>query len=679
MLSGFAALSVVGVTVAVLSLDRVGATPTSMGVHPYLVEWCQAGKNANYLSQREAHAAALVSCTLLIFLGTRFAQRLSLLRMPEILSKLSSLLVVSFCLVSLLWWINQPISKIAWLATACAILGFALTSHLQKNKSLNNLSMLILIAIGLLAVVPGLMIPYDASWMPPTAFIEFQQGYSVVASQCDRISMGHHIFDAVKPNYGILLQVLCGLWEKSFGIFSFGENIQIIRWLQTLTVIFAFIIYSWYARKRPFPLALAFLLVLPWLHTNQLSLLFPNLSPWRSFGFPLAFLSVLMCIRLPARMRFFCLGIVAGICLSLNLETGVSILIGILSFIYFSSHDAGKVLPADFLKGTLLCLLGAAFFVSLFYVFTCIAFGYCPNLQSYLHHLQTLQYMTRTGYSGGFKLQFSPLPAFFFCHYCYVLFRASLSTRLLTQRECFRAFAATTALVWSVYYFNRPNEWYFQPQFFFYAVLLIDVARLAQSRAWTSKTFERRSIAIMCLIFVISPQMVLAFENALPSYRTMIRQWSRGKLSEKNAQMISGIYVHPKAAEELKEKAKILEEKYSLGKVIYLTGSTVLIPKLTGLYLKTDFDDPFQELTYIKYTDDFVQQIKNSSVDKILIDTDDSYLAGDKFRSACWKYFEEKLSPDFEFSENNHGWKVLARVSRRKAVTNDIGLDKARL
>jgi len=677
ILSGIAALTVLFVTLAVLSLQRLGDTPTSMGVHAYLVEWCQSGRNVNFLCQRDAYVSAIISCVLFIFVGTKFALKFERINTSGSLRIISSAVVIGFCLFNVFWWANQQVSKIGWLVTAIAVCVSCFCNKLIEKRRILSSALLILLAlIGLLSVLPGLITTYDASWMPPSLFIEFQQGYSVVATQCDRISMGQQIFVDVKPNYGILLQVLSGLWESYGGILSFGQNIQIIRWLQALSVLFLFVTYCWYARCKPVTMGLSFLMVLPWLHTNQISLIFPNLSPWRTFGFPLAFVGMILCGRLNEKLRFYCLGLLAGICISINLESGICILIGFLSHAFFSSHLPGTLFPAAFLRRASQCFFGTLIFLFALHLFVYAAFGYAPNLQAYLQHLQGLQYVAKTGYLGGFKLEYSPLPVLFFCHYCYVLFLASLSTSSLTERECFRAFAATMALVWSAYYFNRPGEWYFQLQFYFYGILLIDVVRLAQ--LWRLQWIERRCIALLCLICLIVPQIVLSFQSAQPSFENMLKQWILGKVGRKDAQLISGIFIEPKAALEIRDKAKFLRQESISKEIFYFTGCTVLMPKLTKLYLNARFDDPFMELPYTSDTDRFVNQLKCSPVEEVLIDADDSYLIGDKFRLACWKNIQQKLAPEFVFDGHRSYWKVYTRITKQNRATNKIGVLKAK-
>gem|GEM_PF-6182666 len=663
LICGCASLLVLAATVFVLSLDHLGSPPKEMGVHDYLVDWAQAGNNVNLLSQREAHATALLLTALFILLGTKFSNRIARIKVPQLWLTISSLLVSSFCLAGAVWWLGGPVSKFGWAVIALSVSACSLgRRHLRKTPVMDKIILVLIGMSGFLCVGPGLLVPYDASWMPPGLFIEFQQGYSVVSSQFDRVAMGQQIFREVKPNYGFLFPVVFGLWEKHNLMFSCGENIQIIRCLQALTVALFYGAYCWYGRKRPLPILLAVLLILPWFHTNQISMVFPNLSSWRNIGFPLSAVVLILSLRLGERARAFTLGFLSVVCLSINLETGIAISIGLVSFLYFADFQPGKALSLRFLHRLASFLSGIVLSSVLLYLCLTLFLGYYPDISAYFRHLQAVNKMVRTGYSGGFRIEYSPIAVWFLCHYVYILFRTSLSLRRLTQRECFRTFVVTTGLVWSAYYFNRPHEWYFQLQFFFYGFLLIDTVKVLQCWRWRSPAFENRVVAFLVITCLIAPQAMIAWQTGWPYYENILRQLLKGKTVQRNAVMISDIYVTSEAHHELTEKVQFLLAESKRKKVLYLTGSTVLIPKLSKLYLKTDFDDPFMELVSPERTIRFIDALKQSSIQVILIDSDKSYLSGDKYRQACWRYFEEHLAPEFRLSSTEKGWKILKRV-----------------
>ncbi len=670
IVSGIGSLIVCAITGAILATNRMGDNPVKMGIHAYLVDWAQSGNNLNCIFQTQAHAAALSVCVFLIFFSTGLAFVISRFRFPPFVGNIATFGVALFCVSGAVWWQSQPLSKLTWLVTASLFLLFATFARQIMRQSLLKKTVLVTLAlVGLASVLPGLLSHYDASWMPSDQFKEFQEGYSVVSAQGDRIALGHHLFEEVKPNYGILFPVLCGLWERQHGIFSFGDNVQIIRWLQTFFVGIAFILYAWYARNRVVPLAAGFLTVLPWLHTNQISLLYPNLSAWRSFGFPLAFLILMLTTRLPATARSITLGVAAGVCLTLNLETGVAISIGLLSFLYFANHQAGRPLPLIFLIRACQLFGGLILFALVFYVTLFFSLGYWPNLQAYLQHLQALKYIMSTGYSGGYPMTYFPLAVLFFCHYTYILFRLSCSLRKLTERECFKACAATTALVWSAYYFNRPHEWYFQPQFFFYGFVLIDTIRVLQSKAWKPRAFERRAIAILATVCLLIPQVVLAYEKAWPSYKKMLQQIYASKEKQDNKELISGILVPKLTAKELIAKAHFLALENKKKQLLYFTSSTAIISKLSKCYMRANFDNPYQELALVSQTDNLVQSIKDSRVNEILLDNEGDNVGGNSSRVKCWNYLAEKLQPDFLASNNQSGWRILSR----KLSSSDSG------
>lgn len=672
LLSACGSLLILATILAVLCLDRVGPNPSSFGIHTYLLEWVQAGHDLNLQGQREAHIVALLLCAGLLLTASALAKKRIGLSQNLTINYFLLALLGCFCMSSAWWWALQPITK-----AACVAFSLAFLLSLSKGKNflchpiVKNLCTILVALAGLFAVVPGLLVPYDASWMSQQAMVEFQEGYSVVSSQCDQIAMGRRIFEEVKPHYGILLPVLCGLYERATVFFSFGQNIQIVRFLTVINVIFIFAVYAWYSRQKALPLAVAFFMVLPWLHANQISILYPNLSSWRNLSFALAAVALALTVKLERHQRPFACGALSGLCLSLNQEIGVAISVGLAAFLYFCDHVPGVALPRCFLKSMAKFVCGISIFLVALYVFLTLTLGYFPNLQALAEHLNRTQLVSKSGYLGGFRIQFQPMVALVFCQYCYVLLRAAFSQQPLTFRQCFRAFAATTGLIWFAYYFNRPHEWYFQPQFFLYGFILMDMVRTAQISPWKLPYLESKIPAALLIACCVIPQVVLAYEEAWTQYRNMIKQVVKGKHVQKDAVLVSDIFIAAEAARELIEKADFLKKVGKTKKVVYLTGSTMLIPRLSGCDSKTNLADPFQELLTGKQTEDFVTSIKKSDTEEVLLDTDDCYLKGDRSRQLCWQNLEQKLKPEFVFENSQAGWKVLMRSNSSQLKSHE--------
>lgn len=658
-LSATATVIIFSIVLFVLSLDHTGPKPSTFGIHRYLLEWVQAGHDLNLQGQRDAHVFGLLACAVCILFSAAVANARLKLKLPSFAYRLPAFFIVCFSVASSTYWLAQPVSKPAWYALAAAFLLVVFkTKNLLHRVSVNKLLLAILILLGLLSVVPGLLAPYDASWMSANSMVEFQEGYSVVTAQGDQIAQGQRIFEQIKPHYGILLPVLCGLYERSFGLLSFGQNIQMVRFLQFVNVVAIFLVYYWYSRKKALPLAIAFLMVLPWLHANQISILFPNLSSWRNLSFAVAALGLMLLQRLPNTMRASMLGALSGLCLALNQEIGVAISLGILAYVYYSTKHPGSIFTRAFIFDAARLAMGIIIFIACLYAFLSLSLGYLPNLQAYFDYLKYAQSVARSGYSGGFRIEYTPLALLIFCHYCYVLISAAMSTKRLTTRVCFRTFAATTGLIWFAYYFNRPHEWYLQPQFFLYGFLVIDLVRAAQSRAQSS--IANKVVATVVIIMCIIPQEVLAVEKAWPQYRKMIRV-ARGKTTKTDAQLVDGLFIDANFARELSEKSAFVAKESQQRKLVYLTGSTMLIPRLSGYYPAVDVADPFQQLLTEKLTNDFVTSVKKSQTVEVLIDSKNCQLSGDKSRQDCWEKLEHKLNPEFTFEKCQSGWRILKR------------------
>lgn len=671
LLSAYGCALIALAIIGVLSLNHTGPKPSSFGIHNYLIDWVQAGHDLNLAGQRIAHIVALLLCASLVLTASALSSKSVEPHRNSLVAKIPTAALVCFCGASAWWWFMQPISKPAWIVTGLlfllAIFKARAVFEIPYIKSICTISMAV---VTMIAVGPGIAVPYDASWMSPVATVEFQEGYSVVASQGDQIAMGKRIFEEVKPHYGILLPVLCGLFEKANGLFSFGQLVQIVRILQSLNVVLIFAVYSWYARMKALPFILALLMVIPWLHANQISILFPNLSAWRNIGFAVAALALALTAKLQHSHRAFVCGILSALCLSLNQEIGVAISVGFTAFLYFSDHTPGAAVPRRFLRSLGKFALGICTFLITFYCFLTLALGYLPNLQAFIAHLNRTQIVSKSGYLGGFQIEFNPMVSLVFVHYCYVLLRTACSEKTLTFRQCFRAFAATTGLVWFAYYFNRPHEWYFQPQFFLYGFVLIDTVRTAQTSNLKLPHIESKLPAVLLVVCSIIPQVVLAFDEAWVQYRNLIRQVVKGRHVERDAVLVSDLFISSKFAKELKEKANYLKNNCKEKSVLVLTGNTMLIPRLSGCHSKFGLADPFQELFTGKLTDEFVTSVKASDTTEVLIDAEECYLNGGPLRQHCWQNLEQKLRPEFVFEKYESGWKILTRRISRPATPN---------
>jgi hypothetical protein len=129
-----------------------------------------------------------------------------------------------------------------------------------------------------------------------------------------------------------------------------------------------------------------------------------------------------------------------------------------------------------------------------------------------------------------------------------------------------------------------------------------------------------------------------------------------------DAELISGVLVAKESARAIKEKVNFIASESRKQRLLYFTGSTMFIPRLSKSYVISDVSEPFMELLTEKQSDDLAADIMRSQANEILFDAEDSYLSGDKFRTQCWKYLEGKIAPDFAYDRTADGWAIFKRT-----------------
>jgi hypothetical protein len=143
----------------------------------------------------------------------------------------------------------------------------------------------------------------------------------------------------------------------------------------------------------------------------------------------------------------------------------------------------------------------------------------------------------------------------------------------------------------------------------------------------------------------------------------MIAQVIQKTSAHPDADLVSGILITKESAKAIKEKVNFLISERRKQQLLYFTGSSIFIPRLSGLYVMSYVSEPFMELLTAKQSDDFADAILRSQANEILFDAEESYLSGDKSRIACWKYIEAKIHPEFVYDRTTSGWKVFKRRS----------------
>src|SRR5947207_5808842 len=143
-------------------------------------------------------------------------------------------------------------------------------------------------------MLPGLVEAPNLSRFSPELLTGVEWHYAEGLGPADRLAVGHKLFSDVQVYYGPLFVTLLAVAERALGHFSFGVHIRIVQVLQVIFLL-AVLAAQWrWQRSRPLAILTGFLLVVPWVHPYHAAVLYPNQSAWRSIGFPLGVLALLL-------------------------------------------------------------------------------------------------------------------------------------------------------------------------------------------------------------------------------------------------------------------------------------------------------------------------------------------------------------------------------------------------
>ncbi len=607
--------------------------------------------------QRMGYLEAVILIAAVVLLAPLLSKLLRLPLMQKVqpwLARITYIVVASFFVGTFWWSWKDPISLILGLIAVPLL--YIYRRGLTSTRSTREFR-LIACLLPILAILPGLFAPLDLSVSPARELVAVQAHYTLVVGQGDRLAAGQRLFQEVIPGYSTILTVVFGGWQKHVGSIDFGGYVTIIRVLQAAFLLAALFLYKKYAHGWKLATLAAVALIVPWYHFNQLGFLWPNNTPWRALGLPLGLLALHLIRRRPLPVAAYLIGITAGTCILLNIETGISITVGLLAFAWFRYKARNLKEYGALLKAAGLIALGIATAVSLFLIGSRLWLGYWPDV-SYLPVMwQAAAFVASTGYSA-MKGEFYPMAVVIFAHAAYALIGTAIIARdRLGFKPAFRAAVAATLIVWFAYYINRPHPWNLVTFYFLYGFLLIDVIQTVLVNFRRGKPAAPNVLAAAAtLAVVLVPQLISAYRTNCPRYThglEVARHGSAGKPSK----LVSGVFLPADIANELEEKAAFIKEASKVGPPIYFTASSFLIPKLSGVQPPVPFGDTFTEvITKTDYVR-LVSLVVQRSPDYLYFDSPTNLLK----REGWTEYYNQlrsNLSTLYEKEIEAHGWEV---------------------
>jgi hypothetical protein len=427
------------------------------------------------------------------------------------------------------------------------------------------------------ATLPAFLQRLDLSEHAWSRIVFIQYHYSAVLGAADQLVAGRRLFADVFPNYGSLLPVAAAAVQRRLRPWSMGDYLRVLQALQALYLLVAAWLYHQHARGRWFFVLPALLLVIPWYHFAHRGLLAPNQTPWRAIAIPLAAALLLLLARRRLSVTAFALGAAGAAALLLNFETGVAVIAGLAAYLVFR-HGARRGLG----RLAVLSFLGAGLSFLVFALGYRWALGHSLGSAWLLLLGWRASLLAVTG-CNGLPLTAVTWPSLVFGQAVFVLFHTALRTPPPAPwRASFRAFVATTLLVWFAYFAYRPSEWSLSSYYLLYGFLVIDAARYL-----VREVFVRRRLNPL-LAFGLAASLSLGLPRIVEGNAAAAQEAWRALTISVGAPVapsreVSGLLLPQPGADDVLNKARYLRHAAAFGPPLYFTADLYLIPKVSGV------------------------------------------------------------------------------------------------
>ena len=485
------------------------------------------------------------------------------------------LVVIVVGLAALLGWAR-------WWRSPLVAAGTRLFKELIAGKK-RWLALLLIFGLILAKELPSLGKTPDFTSRDAALMAVLNNHVTMTLGHADRLAAGDVLFRETTPKYGVLVPVLLAIYERQFGLIPLGDH---IRWLVGIEIVFwivaAYLFMIW-SRGHWLACLLPIALLLEYHWSASLGLLPPNHSPYRTAGLTMALLCPMVLRRASARTNQWAAGVVAGLSVLSNIESGVAATAGLTAYLFrryaFDARERrqGGLLriALRFAAGFLISLTG---FVLLYRV-GCGAWPYAPGLREYLVYAN----LSSAGYgSRPFNAELytswivAIRPLVIVAHAIWSVVYAA-QQRAGGFRPSYRIAIGIALLVWFAYFANRPDPEYICSYLLLYGLLLIDLGRYLGQKF--KRALKRPRACLRCRSCwgrwfsatrdwwhpgsSSGPQG--SFKFTIKPTRSGVPLVRRGDVKKPGPPRISKAYLAPSYARSLKDRADYLRTKRTEG------------------------------------------------------------------------------------------------------------------
>lgn len=461
------------------------------------------------------------------------------------------------------------------------------------------------ISIGALiicAMLPGwLHTPEpDVSWLKSV-----DQHYDSYIYRGRQLALGHLFSADSPPLYSTLWAILIGIVAQENQPPTFAE---LIRFVQAGQVVFlvAFMLAALLRTRgqttntRAEVMTFFAVAVVPWLSTDGNSTWLPTQSGLRFLFIPIAICSAFFIERISAIRAGAVVGLIVGLALIANFETGVVITAGLsVAWLVRVRDESPWIWVYSAISGVTVAF-GCCLILELTY-------RYFFGSPIFPNGMKTLfERLSNSGGFAGLKLPFRSITIVIIAHASYKFIQSirGVFNHNIAPPDIVTSAIATMLLVWFPYYVNRPDDWNLWLFTTCYILLLIPMFEAGR----------KNILPFIVVSFIVLPLSIRWFPTAIID--PLLAQWH----SEAQPVCAGGLRLPKEFCEHLQMRAKTLQEIASHGSVGWSTSLPVLTDQTANVR------GPFWTGNLLGFTlttthyNELVKKIAESKFDFILFD-----------------------------------------------------------
>jgi len=521
---------------------------------------------------------------------------------------------------------------------------------------------------------PALAMRFDLSGFDWGDIEHFMAHWVVVVGPTDRLLHGAPLYEAARPFYGGLTTLLAVGLQRVWGEFSLRDYCVFIAGLQAVGLVLALYVYYRLTGRRWALCLLPLILAGCNHHFSEFWYHYPNHTAWRHIAFPAALSVYVLLRRTGIQGCAFGLGCSSLLALIHNVETGVAITAGNLTYLIFRecAQVTGPSLRTITMRAMTWIFGGSVGFAG-WMLCSRLVLGNFPDLVSMGEAFAVPFRFTSSGLGSLWLGQFQPLALVILAHATFALIYSWLDRpRRKRWSTALRSSVAATILVWFAYYFYRPRPEYLLGYHLLYGCLLADLLRLlALSRSPRIPSLPK-GVAFFIVGMVVVPIVVTQCFEQWPSYCAGLTRIMKPP-SKSNATLIAGVTVPAGTrADMLKRKAEFLRGRAADGPVVYLTEDSYLIPKASGVWPALSIACIFYESKTRQRYEAALRGIRTALVTEIYVDEkstvgmpggvpESRWPPYPRYSQEFFRYLRHDLGTDFQLVGIREGWEVWQR------------------